>query len=297
VGGDWRGGNQLQVLNPPRQVAIAYLKAQFHLLVGEHAATFGAPEALFLTGLFALALLGFLAARHRARPGTSRDALSEPLNALPAVACVILAYTGGILYASLRATDLDLRLFVPILPFYLALAGIFLVKLEAAWPTGSAQRYGVYAALLLMAAGFAGTNLRDFRTLTPVDHRAQLAALYAKPDSQPLIKWIETYLPPEQTIAAVDGQATGYLLHRPTLALVPAEHSAQRWECESLKAEMKRFGAQYLILYRLPPGIEPDPVMDQSLFLRTAAHERPTCGFSIAQANDHVRILELASGQ
>jgi hypothetical protein len=148
--------------------------------------------------------------------------------------------------------------------------------------------------LLLLSLGYAGVNARDlYRSTEPSPHEA-LAGLYDLPSTypnQPLMRWVESNIPPASTIVAEDGQATGYLLRRPTLSLVDAEYSPVRWDCKRVRDEMLRFRADWLILYKSSLNSRRS-LLNESPFLAAAASQRPPCGFTVAAENSAVRILK-----
>jgi len=294
--GNWRGGNEMSVRNPAREVARTYLIGHFHLATGGHAVVFGIPEAMLLTGLLTIAALGILAVAQRGGPGSGSAGRERQATVLVAAGCAIVFYSAGMIYAGLRSViDFGGRMFLPLMPLYLILLGALLSRLMKRWPAGSMRRHLIQAGIALLVLGCAGVNARDFRGAVIPDRSAVLATWYAKPTAQnePLMRWFESHVPTDAPIFAADGQATGFLLHHPTIGLVSSQYSTMRWECESMKAEMRRFAARYLILYRVPPSFQGDPVEDESRFLKTAAFEQPSCGYSIAAENENIRILEL----
>jgi hypothetical protein len=186
------------------------------------------------------------------------------------------------------------------LPLYLLPLGIGVNWLTSHWPAG-AQSAWLKAGLLLVAVGYVGVNVRDlYEPASPARHEI-LAAQYAKPmaDGRPLLRWVESHIPVGDTIVAADGQATGYLLHRPTLSMIGPEYSQVRWECDEVKAQMKRFKATFVVLYK-PSSIvnlvDQDSLLENSSFVATSVSQQPPCGFVVAAENSSVRILELAAG-
>ena len=109
--------------------------------------------------------------------------------------------------------------------------------------------------------------------------------------------WVEANIPGSATIMAADGQATGYLLRRPTLSMVSSEYSPVRWDCDRIQREMRRFGAAFLILYKPSETVAADPVMNESPFFASALTPAPPCGFTIAVENPGIRILKLVRAQ
>jgi hypothetical protein len=146
-----------------------------------------------------------------------------------------------------------------------------------------------------LAIGSIGVNARDLQGTQPKTRLDNLAALFEEHDAsgQRLADWVRAHIAPETVIAAQDGQAIGYLLHRRTLGLVEAEYSAERWECSEIRRQMDRFHARYLILYRHPDSNS--HLLEESSFAAAAATGTPGCGFAIAAENPDLRVLEILS--
>lgn len=298
--GSWKGGNNLPVHHPLRNVSVEYIRAQLHLLFGKHAITFGVWEGLLLVGILGLAAVPISATGARGAQSAAarlKGRLQNADGATLLVALCALIYSLGIFYAGLRTMiSFGTRMFLPILPLYLLLLGMALtwllsrahVSKESVWLKG---------ALLLAAVGYAGINARDLRKPVPPAVHEILATEYAQPTAtgQSLRAWIESNLAPGEPVLADDGQATGYLLHRPTVSMVEAQYSSARWECDMVKNEMKRFGLRYVILYKPSASAPPDPLLAESDFAATSASQQPSCGFVVAAENPYARILELAS--
>jgi len=183
-------------------------------------------------------------------------------------------------------------MFLPSLPLYLLLFSLVLGWLiKRAHFRGGQIWFRV--ALCAFVIGYIGVNARDLKDPQLEFRQDYLSAQFAErtADGQKLSDWVNTHIPPATVIAAQDGQATGYLLQRRTLALVESEYSAERWECPEIRMQMNRFGARYLILYRHPD--RKTHLLEESSFAASAASGHPGCGFVIASENQDVRILEI----
>jgi hypothetical protein len=303
--GNWRGGNDMTVSHPLNDVMIDYAKAQLHLILGQHDVTFGVWESSLLVGGLGVVVLLIAAVRKGGGPNTSWPWMSvwrKPTVGLLVGLCV-LVYSVGIFYAGLRTViSFGPRMFLPILPLYLLLLGMGLNWLTSRWPA-SAQSPWLKVGILLVIVGYAGINARDLHErLKPAPHEI-LAALYAKPtaDGQTLLKWVESNTDVGDTLIAVDGQATGYLLHRSTVGMIKAQYSSVRWECDEIKTQMKRYKSSYVILYKPSSSTiydAPDEwLLTESQFVATSVSQQPPCGFVIAAENSNVRILKIGGSE
>jgi hypothetical protein len=183
-------------------------------------------------------------------------------------------------------------MFLPVLPLYILLFGLALHWLLSR-ARFSGEQIWLRAALCVFVIGYIGVNARDLNMSQTETRQEYLAGLFAErtADGQLLSDWVNAHVAPAAIIAAQDGQAIGYLLHRRTLGLVESEYSYERWECPEIRTQMNRFGAHYLILYRHPD--HNTPLLEESSFAAAAASGQPGCGFVIASENQDVRILEI----
>jgi hypothetical protein len=290
--GNWKGGNDLQVSHPLHGVIATFARDQLHLLLGEHAVKFGVWEGLLLIGVLGLgALLVWAHIRCGSEDNTVFPGAHE-LWTLPLTCAVV--YSAGLCYAGLHTViTFGTRMFLPVLPLYLMLFGFMLHWLSSRARFTGGQLW-FRAALCAIVIGYIGVNARDLKDPQPKSSLDTLSALFAEQtgDGQRLSDWVNAHIAPAAVIAAQDGQATGYLLHRRTLGLVESEYSAERWECFEIRTQMRRFGARYLILYRHPDN--DSHLLEESRFAAAAASGQPGCGFVIASENQDVRILEIA---
>lgn len=287
--GTWKGGNEMPVHNALKGVAADYVRAQLHLFLGQHQVTFKIWEALLLAGAFTIAALLISLLR-------KGGWWVQPAGTTLLVLLCVIVYTVAMLCAAWR-TDISFgtRYFQPILPLYLILLGIGSTRLMSRWTQGPASVL-LKLGFVVATIGYAGINARDLLEPLPPAEYELLAKEYAEPASngEPLLKWIDSHMATRDPIASAEGQATGYLLHRPTMSLVGNQFSRERWECDEVKRQMERFGARYLILYKPPPSnIDEESLLKQSNFVATAVSRQPPCGFVIAIENPRIRILRI----
>jgi hypothetical protein len=213
-----------------------------------------------------------------------------------------VGYTTGILYAALQSPiGMGTRFFKPVLPLYLLLLAISLDRYADSGMRAKIRHWPIIGCGSL-AVLYIGVNLPDlFNAPAPARHEG-LAAHYLETsaDGQTLARWTATHFSPKETVAAMNGQATGYLLRRPTLGFPEGRYSVERWTCTEVKRQMQRFDARYLILYKPVTDSKSTPlhedVLAESPFLKGAARDNRVavaCGFSLAAENRDVRILKL----
>ncbi len=289
--GTWKGGNELVASHPFTDVVRDLVRAHIHLITGLHVFTFGIWEALLVAGALLTGIL--LIAGGRIKDFRLPVAVDPVLLLL---ALCILVYGAGMFYAGLRTVvALESRKFAPILPVYL-LVGSIAANRAAALYRGS-YRSWIGAGLLVSLIGYAGVNARDFARPATEGRNAILAEEYLLPDQngQPLRTWVDQHIGREDVILATDGQATGYLLGRPTISLVKPEYTRVRWDCGEIKKQMEQFHACCVILYKPSAETTEDALLAESKFVAEAATHPPPCGFTVAAENADVRILTTAT--
>ena len=287
--GDWRGGNDLVILNPISQIIGTYVRGELHLIFGNHKGRWGAWELLTLAAAATTAIGAWL---HSAGKTFREEGLAGLWIAL---------YTAAFFYAARHSVvDLDSRMFLPMLPCYLLALGlivsprlVFSSKLVLTRASVSVL-FGL--ALVTLALGYAAINARDIYEADPPPRQTAIAAMLAEPTSsgQPLRQWLESNLSPGDVIVASDGQATAYVLHRPTLSMVTAVYSNIHWECGEIQSQMARYRSRYLILFKPPPAGSPESLTAfpiESKFVASSSEQQQSCGFTVPTENRLVRVL------
>ena len=277
----------MRVDNPLFGVAGNYVRAQAHLMLGQHALRFGIWEKLLLIGALSVATLLIASGRNVTwhRPG----------NPVLLVILCVGVYSAGIFYAGLRTPiSFGTRMFLPMLPLCLLLLGKGLSWLAACSASGW-RRMLLTFGMLSGAVGYVGANTRDLYAPETLPEYKLLAREYTDPvaGGSALLDWIQSHVSPADPVFAEDGQATGYLLHRSIVSMVGPRYSPVRWECPTIRSEMQRFGARYLVVYKVPMTSDNLELVASSTFLADAVTHSPDCGFVLAAENSAVRVLEL----
>jgi hypothetical protein len=285
LAGTWKGGNEKHVQNPLRGVLVDYVKAQYHLLFGDHLTDLWSVSAAALSVLL-IAWGASSLLRHRTTLSTLLASGGSLLFTYACVASAALIYLGRSSVISFGP-----RMFYPLLPLYI-LGAVLLAQRGIArspWRMPILQTAGLVLLFL-----YAFVNQRDLHNPAEPSLADNVRAAFAKPMSNgvPLRQWFDATVPTGQPIAADAGQATGFVLDRPTLSLVSAGYSSIPWTQETLASQMRRFHARFLVL-NLTLSPSADPVRTESGFVAQAICCRIDPGFHIAAENPDIRILEL----
>ena len=281
LSGTFRGGNTKAVSRSVARIVISLPKMVPRLVFGE--ANLGAHwlAAAKVAMLIAIVAAGwFVLSRATAEGSRSRSA--RPAAFLYAFLAV---YAAGLTWLGVTTViTYDERMFVVLLPvgFFAAGQGLSAVEQALASPLLQEIRHGALAARgwrVAAAGGLAfyltanGASTFAMATGPLPDVLRALSAPTAS--GQSLRDWIEDNCPKDGVIAAVDGQATGFELRRPTLSLIESQFSAQTWTEAHLKTVLLRFGAKYLIVYPSDTSVR-KAVQSESPFLqRLVARQTP----------------------
>lgn len=286
--GTWKGGNTKPVNHPLSGVLAEYVRSHLHLLSGMHVVDFWQILLVIASGA---AIIRGAVTVMRSRPSLAAM--------LPSGGCLLVCYgllaTAALIYLG-KTSDISFseRMFYPLVPLYIV-GALKLVqggtKSVASSPSHARLRVGLAVAFVVL---YLGVNLREFLNPESPSAADQVQAQMLKPmaNGQPLLGWIDANIGRNETIAADNGQAVGYVLQRPTLSLIEAEYSTVNWDQEMILSQMNRFHARYLIL-DLGTTAKADPVKTESSFLAGAVCCGLTPGFHVAAENQSLKVLEI----
>jgi hypothetical protein len=299
--GNWKGGNELAVHNRLAPLLSTYVLSHVHLLFGSHAIKFGVWETVLVLGVLILAVAAVVALKGSVSKHDSPAGPHPLANIyLLTVLCVVV-YTLAMLYAGLHTViSFGERMFMPLIPLYCLLLAWAISALDRRLRLAASRaRLWLTAGLALTAIGYAGVNARDLSMpRKPAPHEA-FATLYAMQmqNGQTMSDWFRQTVPSGEPILSEEGQATGYLLDRPTVGMTTSEYSATRWECETIQPLLDRFHIHYVVLYRhLAPAQSKNPsaavaLLPESHFVAESLAGRPPCGFAVAAQNPDILVL------
>jgi hypothetical protein len=288
--GAWQGGDKRDSFHPLGGVLRTFLRAIYHLFLGDGALF--VPALLLLgVGLLAAGLLMV----------ASRSSLLPRNAGLPAPLWFYgVVYTAGMIYLGIVSTiSFGARMFFPLLPILVLSIAAWAASAMHGLVVGGARWRALAAAFALAAGGYVLLNARSLaRPLPPAPHQ-EMARWLNRPvqDGPTLRNWMERHILPGQTIVATEGQAFAYLTNRPVVSLVNSAFSSQVWDESAVHELLRRYEAPYLVVFA---GVSADytPVQSQSPFLavlsRAVAPDTPEW-LNLVADNGPVRVFHCPS--
>jgi hypothetical protein len=287
LAGTWRGGNVRFTAHPLSARLRDLVVTLISLVLGGISARplFRVCAGLVLVAAAVVAATWAVrAARRRGGP-----ILSRPVAAL---LLFVGTYAAASFYAALT-TDISFsaRLFVPVLPLLLLLAGTVATAVASPPPPSRTARAFAALPLWVFVAGYLGTNAQAMGIARVPPHVEVARMLSAEmPDGRALSSWIEANVAPDAVLLANPGQAMGYLTKRRTLSMVAGEYSDARWDEDEARLEMTRFGARYVIVLAGKARTEGSA---DSAFLRQLASGQSPYWLELAATNGEVLVYRV----
>jgi hypothetical protein len=270
--GDPRGGNNTPISRPPATLVMETPGIVYRLIMGE-----GDPSRLWLscafvaTGLIGLCInaSGGHVTKVQAQVKRTYSRVSRAPNWAIVLAALFIYVTCVAVISTRSPTSYSPRMFFPGLPHYLALAVCGLAFLMRRGLARGYSRTAFVAFGLCALSGYAMSNIISGMPDGPgIYQRTVTALLGPDEEGRSLRKILDQELKPGEVIAATDGQAAGYILRHPTLALAGHPYTVLTWNARELKTQLARFRAGHLLVFR---NSKLDPVIDQSPFLEGLA--------------------------
>ena len=250
---DWRGGNDKFLLHPIPQVLEGFASSIHRLLSGNsfsvHLAALDA--VLFLSMAIIIAMsVRFYATRDQPISSNRASLLGFGL-------CFITIYCSAIIYLGITSViSFDVRMFVPLVPIILI---IFAINISYLKEHLEVSRHRLFMGLIAaMSCAYITLNVGSVIDSLPETAQHQIVRSNLAREISPgrtINSWIAENIRPTDVIVATRGQATGYVLKRPTISLVSLEYSNHHWEEDSVKSIMRNYQAKFLILYT---GVKPE---------------------------------------
>jgi hypothetical protein len=286
IAGTWRGGNDLAVHNSLWSVLRAFIAVCYLLPFGTARATLGLGVCIAVVILAILVLL-FTSGRNKGNGVLLRSPV-------PLLFFLVTGYCTGLIYLGTSTMiSFNTRYFLPIYPEFILLCTVVVIHYWLA-----ASEPGIRRTVRLLGAiamfGYAFLNIYSIYHFSLVPKHVTLLALFAEPtpDGVPLKRWVDSRIPAEAPVLATDGQATAYILHRPTIAMAEQAFSKRRWDEKEVQQTMSTYHAKYLIIY---PGLSPEdsPEQQESQFLLSLIDgEHPSWLIPMVRTL-HVAIFEM----
>ncbi len=275
--GNWKGGNGKEVHHAIAQVLHDFLVSVHHLLLGGIAsARFSWFEVLLVAGSLAAVVATTIRGRNRHTERAS-SSWKDRLGPSALMVWYVAVYCAGMIYLGMTSViSFDTRMFYPLLPLALLLLARSLQRGQPApQPTPTLTARAAFCVGLAAATiGYLAIHARSYLTpLGPAPHELIVRELRGADSSGTSMQsWISVNIPADEVTIANQGQASGYVLHRKTVALVSQQYSNQVWDAAAIHSVMQTYGARFLILYS---GDATDDVLHDSPFLSALAHGAP----------------------
>ena len=268
--GSWRGGNTKTIENSMGHIAHEFAIAIRDLLFGEPRMS----EWLVLRGLLLAAIvIACIAgvAFYLKRPRGEPPADGSVKLAAGALLAVIVSYVSALTYAAAHTgISYGARYFYPMLPLAALLVGVAIAWTEQGIrDAGSRSRWR--AAVAGVAAAYALLHVTLFLQEQPPAPHDYVAKRLDTRISKDLTarQAVLSRTGADDVIMANVGQATGYVLHRPTISLIGAHLGAREWNEAAVRETMRRFGVKLLVIYT--PGPDDAVIPYPSAFIERLA--------------------------
>ena len=280
----WRGSNTTPFSSPALETAWIGVRAFIKLIFGDDART---DIKLPLIGICAVILLAGVALVNAKRS----LAFPRPLYIMLAL---IFVYCSFMFFAGIHTPiSFGSRMFLPILPLLLAMMSWFFAWTVEALRSPSRQRQIAVISISVFTAIYVITNIRSQVAASPPSPAATVRQQLAQLDDQgkSLRAWLESHLDSRTAIVAAEGQAAGYVLHRPTVSLVEHRFSVVDWTEPQVRQTMTVFRAQYLIVF---PQADPSdaPSEYESPFLSSLTNRQYPDWLQIAESSPKVIVYQ-----
>jgi hypothetical protein len=249
--GTWRGGNTKEVHHAASQVAYDFAYATKNLTFGSSSMA----DWMTLTGAL-LVLLGVgCAVGVVVLLKSSRRPDESPARAdftVATIAIVAMTYLACIVYAAANSMiSFNDRLFFPVIPLALVLAGLAITAVQRRIPVRWGERCwcGFWLAVAVVHAALHFSVPSSAAVPTELDEISRV--LDRKVTAAETGRQVILSLTGEHgVVMSNEGQASGYSLNRPTISLVIPKFSSIEWTQSNVRANMKSFSVRALVVYK-----------------------------------------------
>ncbi len=251
--GGWRGGNNKFVHHEWREIVRQLVDSVSGLILGPPIVSSWASGRSLLAAVLILVVVtavGLVALRP-----ALRQALRQRLGVDAGLLVLLVGvYTAGVTYAASRTMiTFGTRFFVPMLPPVVLIVTAAGVAIGAALPPGPARRgwRGLCAVAVVLGA-LVHVDLFRSNAVSPTRERME-RRLAAPLDAQGrnAYDYVASATRDGDVIVANMGQATGYLLRRPAVALSDPAYSDVVWTEDEVQGLCARYSARLLIVHKV----------------------------------------------
>jgi hypothetical protein len=149
--------------------------------------------------------------------------------------------------------------------------------------------------VLCLLVGYGIANAISRTSLEPDSYERTEKALSQPDEAGRTIKQrLDQELTPGEVIAATNGQAAGYVLQHPTLSLVGRPYGRVNWNATAVRAELVRFGATHLLVFR---DAALYPVIQESQFLGALAAGQAPSWLRPVDLNPDIYLYRVEIGE
>jgi hypothetical protein len=280
--GSWQGGFTAGG-HSPRIIATESVKAWYHIVFGDRViARVDGWSILAFVSLTTIAYLAFRAWR-------TEPAAAIPRR-LPAAAAwtgaLIVAYSGGIVFATLHSIAFDLaRYYLPVYPVILTSFAAFSL----------AHERRQYVAVALLFTAIMAIQGRSLLVTGPSGADTMRTVLGEEADTGiSMGEWLRANTRTGDSIVSVDGQVLHYLVQRPVVSIIEPTDSDRPIDEAAFQVLMHEFHARFLVVMADTSKFKA-PEQEAIPFLRSVAAGKVPTWLAPASHTPDLAVFECLS--
>jgi len=251
--GNWKGGNNEIATHSYRQIAHDFAVSVRDLLVGDAEPRHLLAVRLLMLGI--VGLVGILAfAGYRTQRTANTPGNASTMNILLVLTIIVVGYVACFLYVERNTViTFDARFLYPMLPIAL------LVAISAAFSGGrllapGAGRLTWNSSWVALLGLYALIHLEAWSRDVPSDaiDAAEQTLESRTADGRSVRDLVLAATGPGDSIMSTDGQAIGYILHRPTVSLPRPIFTSYSWTEGFVRSTIRRFAVRVVLIGTAP---------------------------------------------
>ncbi len=296
LAGTWKGGNEKVAINSVTATVWKFVISLSRLLFfGEDPYRSRINLVFIGTGIIiVLIVVIYTLATDKYRwKSILHDSPGAMLFGLVASYAVMMVYAGITTMISFGT-----RMFYPLLPELLLLLALVITRLV---PDSSSLKWRslslVGIAAICASSLWLNANSLIVKPLY-ANYKQLITERFDEPTREgvPLATVLDRIIPRNSVIAAIDGQAMGYVLNRPTLSLVEKHFSTIDWTEVRVYETMRFYGAQYFLAFKGDAKDKQPSVLRESPFLAGLAEGRAPAWLKLLTSNSRILVYRLSGG-